>query len=322
MGAQLAASKGMTTALSEAMKKGGKPADKTPPKITFTPSSGAKVISGAEDAGEKFEAILNETKPAPKALPKPTKKEKSDLLLGKMTFDEYKAKKQKEQETKDLLSSTKPTKEQKSDLLLGKISWKQYLKIKKKEQAAADKTPPKITFTPSSGTKVIPEAEDAGKKFEAILNDQAAMEKAAETKSEMPSAGNKNIFEGAYEKNQQYKAAQKEMQSKKAEEEYEKALKKTAMEKLQAAAAEKKAKYSSYSPFSKSDMPTAPKLQTPYPKYNVFGSNVPGSDPYGDQLKQYQLEQLKKQAIEQDKIKNLFAVISQGKQGQQPPAQG
>jgi len=315
MGSQVAASKGMTTALSEAMKKGGKPADKTPPKITFTPSSGAKVISGAEDAGEKFEAILNETKPAPKALPKPTKKEKSDLLLGKMTFDEYKAKKQKEQETKDLLSSTKPTKKQKSDLLLGKISWKQYLKIKKKEQAAADKTPPKITFTPSSGTKVIPEAEDAGKKFEAILNDQAAMEKAAETKSEMPSA--------------------------KAEEEYEKALKKAAMEKLQAAAAEKKAKYSSYSPLSKSDMPTATKFQNPYPEY-LFKGKAPNygdymavtsannplmfagkSDFYGDQLKQYQLQKLQQQnATEQDKIKNLFAMIAQGNQGQQPPVQG
>ena len=211
----------------------------------------------------------------------------------------------------------------------------------KKGGKPADKTPPKITFTPSSGAKVISGAEDAGEKFEAILNDQAAMKKAAETKSEMPSAGNKNIFEGAYEKNQQYKAAQKEMQSKKAEEEYEKALKKTAMEKLQAAAAEKKAKYSSYSPFSKSDMPTATKFQNPYPEY-LFKGKAPSygdymavtsannplmsagtGDPYGDQLKQYQLQKLQQQnATEQDKIKNLFAMIAQGNQGQQPPAQG
>jgi hypothetical protein len=171
-------------------------------------------------------------------------------------------------------------------------------------------------------------SKDAGEKFEAILNDQAAMKKAAETKPKASTEGGMNIVEAVVKKVEQDKAKAKEekavlkkAKSKASTDEYGDALKKAALEKLQAAA-EKKAKYSSYSPFSKSDMPTAPKLQTPYPQY-VFGSNVPGSDPYGDQLKQYQLQKLQQQqATEQDKIKNLFAMIAQSKQGQQPPVQG
>jgi len=225
----------------------------------------------------------------------------------------------------------------------------------------------------SKGTKVTPGAkdpygdalkqyqleqlkqEDAGEKFEAILNDQAGMKKAAETKPKASTEGGMGIFgvaqaglEAAVEKIKQDKAKAKEekaaikkITSKKAGDEYGDALKKAAMEKLQAAAAEKKAKSSSYSPFSKSDMPTATKFQNPYPEY-LFKGKAPSygdymavtsannplmsagtGDPYGDQLKQYQLQKLQQQnATEQDKIKNLFAMIAQGNQGQQPPAQG
>lgn len=191
-------------------------------------------------------------------------------------------------------------------------------------------------------------SKDAGEKFEAILNDQAAMKKAAETKPKASTEGGMNIVEAVVKKVEQDKAKAKEekavlkkAKSKASTDEYGDALKKAAMEKLQAAAAEKKAKYSSYSPFSKSDMPTATKFQNPYPEY-LFKGKAPSygdymavtsannplmsagtGDPYGDQLKQYQLQKLQQQnATEQDKIKNLFAMIAQGNQGQQSPAQG
>jgi len=196
-------------------------------------------------------------------------------------------------------------------------------------------------------------SEDAGKKFEAILNDQAAMKKAAETKPKAPAEGSMSFFEGVVKKVEQDKAkakeiktALKESQSKEGEKKYEEALKKAALEKLQAAAAEKKAKYSSYSPFSKSDMPTATKFQNPYPEY-LFKGKAPNygdymavtsannplmfagkSDFYGDQLKQYQLQKLQQQqATEQGllspyKTKNLFAMIAQGNQVNNPLYKG
>jgi hypothetical protein len=95
-----------------------------------------------------------------------------------------------------------------------------------------------------------------------------------------------------------------------------------------------KEKYSSYAPFAKSDMPTATQFQNPYPEY-LFKGKAPGD--YGNigdnpfmsvtgandpMIQQGQQQKQAKLMEEEDKIKKLFAMIAQSKQGQQPPVQG
>ena len=93
-----------------------------------------------------------------------------------------------------------------------------------------------------------------------------------------------------------------------------------------------KEKYSSYAPFAKSDMPTATQFQNPYPEY-LFKGKAPDYGNMGDNfmsvtsanepmIQQGQQQQQAKLMEEEDKIKKLFAMIAQSKQGQQPPVQG
>ena len=93
-----------------------------------------------------------------------------------------------------------------------------------------------------------------------------------------------------------------------------------------------KEKYSSYAPFAKSDMPTATQFQNPYPEY-LFKGKAPDYGNMGDNfmsvtgandpmIQQGQQQQQAKLMEEEDKIKKLFAMIAQSKQGQQPSVQG
>jgi hypothetical protein len=159
-------------------------------------------------------------------------------------------------------------------------------------------------------------------------------------KPETVSEGSKNIFEAAVQKAAEDKQkkkeltkALKEMQSKESADKYEASIKQAALEKLKAAQQAKKEKYGSYSPFSKSDMPTAQQYQNPYPEY-LFKGKAPQYGEYGSNFMSVtaannplmQNEAAKQaiknenevdaygEALKKNQLEQLLAMIAQGKQ--------